>query len=234
MGAWLPFAAAAVVALAACGGDGGTGGGSSSSEAGSDAGQQSESGQPDSGGPLCEAGAHQAPVGRTAGAVCDRSPLSVPGIVQDAGLSCTSGSDCASYPYLYCSMGCCVGGDCLHGMCGWDGCLSDDDCAAGAACVCRGGLRGQNVCFPATCRVDSDCGPGGVCSFSGFLESCPLGYGPSCEVGGCATEGFYCHTAADTCLTNSDCCGSTECEYQPTLGHWACQAYSYGCMYLGP
>jgi hypothetical protein len=85
------------------------------------------------------------------------------------------------------------------------------------ACACSsqlggGNARSGNLCITTGCRLDSDCGPGGVCSASN---------GNRC--GG--LQGFYCHSAADTCLTSSDCCGSTPlCVYQATLGHWACQA----------
>jgi hypothetical protein len=37
--------------------------------------------------------------------------------------------------------------------------------------------------------------------------------------------GFFCHSAEDTCNTDSDCCSSTPaCRFQSELGHWACQA----------
>jgi hypothetical protein len=41
---------------------------------------------------------------------------------------------------------------------------------------------------------------------------------------------YYCHTPADECLTDSDCCGSTpSCEYDTANGHWACHSAPLLC-----
>src|SRR5262249_2411601 len=105
---------------------------------------------------------------------------------------------------------------CHDGTCRVDQCLADSECATGQVCFCaptRGTGLHFNYCQDSPCAVDAACGPGGVCS-------------PS-YAGGCGVlDAYYCHTAADTCQTDADCCvGNTQrCSYQPMLGHWACQA----------
>ncbi len=127
--------------------------------------------------------------------------------IPDAGLlSCTTDADCA------------VDGaanffnTCLHGQCSFDQCLTDADCGATEVCVCASDYYGgnaqyhANVCVPSNCRVDSDCGSGGYCSPSR---------------GTCGSyQGFYCHTAGDSCVDPAtDCagCGSANaCVYGPS------------------
>jgi hypothetical protein len=66
------------------------------------------------------------------------------------------------------------------------------------------------------CRVDANCSFAQVCSAS---------------AGGCGgISGYYCHTSADECFTDNDCCGSSpSCEYDTTKGHWWCQAAPLPC-----
>ena len=146
-------------------------------------------------------------VGRPTIVACPESPLAENW--HDAGvMTCVSATDCP-------------GGEmCLKGMCGPDECHLDTDCSSGFACACAAGYYGGNAihgnpCVPAQCRIDADCKtPGGTCapSFSGRCG---------------ALSGYYCHSPADTCNTDADCCGSTpNCSYQPTLGHWACQSFT--------
>jgi hypothetical protein len=129
----------------------------------------------------------------------------------DGGVpSCTADSDCTanlSSLYRYC----------VHGQCAFDQCLTDTDCGSTGVCACSTDYYGGNAayhpnfCVPANCRLDSDCGPGGYCSPS-------RGY--------CGTfQGFYCHTAADTCVDPAaDCasCGYNACTYSPAVGAFSC------------
>ncbi len=106
---------------------------------------------------------------------------------------------------------------CRASQCSADACLTDSDCPTGEACGCSSDFGGNaihtNTCIPAQCRIDSDCGPGGICSpyRSDFCNS---------------LSGYYCHSAADECTTNANCCDPDKpsCKYQPTLGHFACEA----------
>ncbi len=110
-------------------------------------------------------------------------------------------------------------GGALFCMCTYDSCKHDTDCtgSAGTVCACHGSpyTNGAgNTCKPGDCRVDSDCGAGGYCS-------------PSLGTSGCGTlQGYYCHTAADTCIDDSDCNGSgggpQACTYSTTTKHWQC------------
>jgi hypothetical protein len=95
--------------------------------------------------------------------------------------------------------------------CTYDVCAHDTDCMTGQTCACHGAdlHQGSNECVPGNCRVDADCGASGYCS-------------PT--IGGCGgLVGYYCHTAADTCIDDGDCNGSLQaCEYDGTAMHWAC------------
>jgi hypothetical protein len=102
-------------------------------------------------------------------------------------------------------------------QCNYDACQHDTDCGAGHACACHGtadtGTSG-NTCVAGNCRVDSDCGPGGYCSPSLNTLSCGEGVG-----------GYYCHTANDQCIDDSDCAstnGPAACTYSTTSGRWEC------------
>lgn len=130
----------------------------------------------------------------------------------DAGsISCATTADCQAaavdLPWL-----------CYQGMCIVDQCLTDGDCTNGMACGCASDFGGNamhtNRCVLTQCRVDADCGQDGACS--------PSHAGPCSSL-----TGYYCHSSADTCSANADCTCDPDrpaCLYQPTLGHWACQA----------
>ena len=229
--------AALTVGLAACGGstsgatgDGGTGGDSASNGTGTagtagtggtggtgtggSAGTGGTNGTSGTGGtssdppPTC-GGAHGTPAGRPSALACAPT-TGFPGEFADGAPSCTDVADCADAGAVFAIAAC------LRGQCSIDECYADSDCPSGSLCACASEFGGgsrvpSNMCMATQCRLDSDCGQGEVCSPS---------YG-----GGCATlQGFYCHTSADECLTNSDCCESTPtCGYEPSLGHWACQ-----------
>ncbi len=130
----------------------------------------------------------------------------------DAGaISCQSDSDCASdaayndRPH------------CLHGTCAFDECRSDADCDSAHVCACSSDYYGGNLayhpnhCVPSNCHVDADCGANGYCS-------------PT--AGRCGTyEGFYCHTAADSCVNPAmDCvnCNVRSCIYSPQTAAFVC------------
>jgi len=99
--------------------------------------------------------------------------------------------------------------------CSYDTCAHDTDCATGHLCACHGGAytNGGNSSVAGNCRIDSDCGAKGYCS-------------PSRAVGGCGgLGGYYCHTAMDACINDSDCPsggGPEVCAYSLTSLHWQC------------
>jgi len=99
--------------------------------------------------------------------------------------------------------------------CTYDSCASDTDCQSGQLCACHGAGYSQgagNTCVPGNCRVDSDCGAHGYCSPSTSSSAC----------GG--VTGYYCHTAPDTCVNDTDCTNSglDACEWSTTDGRWEC------------
>jgi hypothetical protein len=101
-------------------------------------------------------------------------------------------------------------------FCTYDTCYSDATCSSGGPCACEGesGSPG-NTCLPGNCQTDTDCGASGYCS-------------PT--LGGCGNYGgvigYYCHTAADSCVDDTECTdptrGSGYCMYSPEVGHWSC------------
>ena len=130
-----------------------------------------------------------------------------------AGRPCTTDSQCRSDGGLP--------GYCFGGACTADECLTDDDCAGEDVCVCsspNGGsaVANRNSCVRGNCRVDGDCGASGYCIPSAGL---------------CGINGFYCHTAADTCVDPAiDCgpsCGSG-CAYFSDKGAFACSSIVCG------
>lgn len=128
----------------------------------------------------------------------------------DAGIpSCTTDGDCTADPSSAFRF-------CVHGTCAFDQCLTDGDCGLTGVCGCSSDYYGgnaeyhPNLCVPANCRLDSDCGPNGYCSPSR---------------GHCGTfQGFYCHTAADTCIdAAADCAGcGNACVYSPAVAAFTC------------
>jgi hypothetical protein len=62
------------------------------------------------------------------------------------------------------------------------------------------------------CRVDADCGAEGYCSPSPLTAIC-----------GDSLAGYYCHTAPDLCIDDSDCSGEG-CVYSTTNSRWECVA----------
>jgi hypothetical protein len=153
---------------------------------------------------------------RPSGTTCpqQRGPGMLPSSCNyDAGTPalCLRDSDCTQG-----NNGRCVHPDltpavCVTG-CSYDECFTDSDCAANAPCDCRASATDStaNTCVAGSqCRVDADCGPGGYCSPS-------AGYGPfQCGIA------YFCHTAADTCLNDTDC-DAAKCQYDSTAALWRC------------
>jgi hypothetical protein len=105
---------------------------------------------------------------------------------------------------------------------GADECTVDTDCSGGGVCSCAGNTfeyahETRNLCVPANCRTDADCGAY-MCS-------------PSDSSGGpfYGVQGYYCHTAHDTCTVDSECVQNGQqgyCMFAPEVGYWSC-AYSF-------
>jgi hypothetical protein len=130
-----------------------------------------------------------------------------------------AGSPVSCAQDMDCDCGGFVGtGFCRGGQCSCDQCLRDEDCGSTGVCSCQGQTRGWagsspgNVCVPGDCRVDADCRLGGPCSPTTSFE-CGAFYG---------VEGYYCHTPADLCRSDSDCEAPAECRHNPETGTWTC------------
>ena len=96
--------------------------------------------------------------------------------------ACKLDSDCTEKPYGMCDLP-------YPGPCACHyGCLTDDDCGAGGACICGAGALGQ--CVAATCRTNADC-PSGACRLD--------------QSNGCGALSLGCAIAADACDGPGDC-----------------------------
>jgi len=140
------------------------------------------------------------------------------------GGTCSKDTDCTSDAG---ANGRCIEPSTNICSCTYDACSGDGACATGQTCACHGtpytGSLG-NTCMPGNCRVDSDCGAKGYCSPA-----------PSTQCGaGSATglTGYYCHTAMDLCVDDSDCptLQNPSDPNDPTfqtcgysMGRWQCQ-----------
>jgi hypothetical protein len=159
----------------------------------------------------CDGQGSPQPQGRPQALACPATNPASFGAPEGGGV-CTTDADCAE------------GGStfrwCLAGVCSVDQCVTDANCPSGQACGCANMFGGNaihaNACVEAACRVDADCAAlgSGVCSPS---------RGARC--GG--LTGYQCHSPADDCQSDADCCGDKPaCRYQTPLGHWACEAIS--------
>jgi hypothetical protein len=69
------------------------------------------------------------------------------------------------------------------------------------------------------CQVDSDCGNEGDCTPSPLTADC-----------GDSLAGYYCHTANDGCVDDTDCSpgdsvgAAAACAYSATDARWVCIA----------
>jgi len=110
-------------------------------------------------------------------------------------------------------------------VCTYDTCTQDTDCPNGQTCACRGCpyiYYEGNMCVGGNCRVDADCGASGYCS--------PSPISPA-WCGDDLLAGYYCHTAGDLCIDDSDCTntvgqsvtvGQPVCAYSTTDTRWEC------------
>jgi hypothetical protein len=206
----------AVMALCACGGvsENPPGGGSTN---GSDAGT---GGSSSDGGSTSDAGASPVPTNhRPSNAECiapaPAGDCSGPG--PTAG-GCTTDNACTSGTDGRCiTPGGGIASDCV---CTYDACTADTDCTTGKTCACHGSPYTDgagSTCVVGNCRVDSDCGVSGYCSPSSTTSVC-----------GNNLAGYYCHTAKDECVNDTDCPSSTTtpgvpmCIYSTTDTRWEC------------
>lgn len=118
---------------------------------------------------------------------------------------CQSNSDCQN------SESCLLG---TSGECACvKTCSSNEDCSAGESCSCGSATQAgetvnrQTTCVPSNCSTDSECSSNLSCGVS--VDSCGN------------VDGFFCHTASDTCTTNSDCGNGKICRSEGTI--WSCQ-----------
>jgi hypothetical protein len=132
------------------------------------------------------------------------------------GGNCNVDSDCKDGQNGRCSPESPNAGTCS--VCSYDACFVDADCKTGGPCDCRTGLWGANMCAAGNCRVDGDCGPGRYCSPS--IAAC---LGDPTHSGWAI--GYYCRTAKDTCVADTDCTTPTQlrqCRFDSATAAWRC------------
>ncbi len=174
---------------------------------------------------------------------CGGSDARMPLNHRSAAASCPSqrgpGPGCESS--FWCSSSCSADSQCIDGVdgrcfpfeglvgpggCSYDECYYDSDCGAKTPCTCRGSStdNSANICdVGGNCAVDSDCGLGGYCSPS--TDSC---YSTNPDLnfeaeGSSGPSPYFCHTAADLCINDSDC-------GQPDAGMGSCPVFA-SCAY---
>ena len=176
---------------------------------------------------------------RSTSASCPSQRGPGPSCVDTPCSSCSSDSQCTDG----------VNGRCFpweglvsQGGCSYDECFTDSNCGARTPCLCRSSStdNSANMCdIGGNCAVDSDCGPGGYCSPS--METC-YSTNPEAEVEGRNYGGpnpYYCHTASDLCINDSDCApvdaGTvanpltyTPCAYNVQNTRWECTQFTCG------
>ena len=127
--------------------------------------------------------------------------------------ACKKDSDCTAGTNGKCDL---AAGGIFSCACFYDTCTNDAECTTGGPCACAGSPYQfeSNGCAPAgNCKVDADCGASGYCSPSG---------GAGCSG---SIAGYYCHVAADECVDDDDCKGTSGpaiCTFDNTKKHWAC------------
>jgi hypothetical protein len=131
--------------------------------------------------------------------------------------SCTKDADCTAGKNGRCLVD--IGGKV---SCSYDECVADTDCGTGV-CDCRNKQnREANTCIKGNCRTDGDC-KGQSCSPSGVHVD------PYCTGGiPIGSYGWFCHTAADECLDDTDCKALDfgACVLDTDVVHWKCRALS--------
>ncbi len=162
---------------------------------------------------------------RPPGRSCATSPCVSPypfGVFVDAGSNCGADQDCTTGSNGRCNCGAIGATAGESNNCSYDQCASDSDCSGGV-CVCRedsirntaGACQAtQTICLPGNCHIDSDCGDAGYCSPSTFPGCGPVWW-----------YGYFCHTASDDCVDDSDCNeAGAYCAFSAASGHWSCSA----------
>ena len=124
------------------------------------------------------------------------------------------------------------------GGCSYDECSADSDCGVRTPCICRSSstVNSANICDAGgNCAVDSDCGPCGYCSPS--RNACFVSSNPDDQAEGSGDPNpYYCHTASDLCINDSDCAQPdagmascpmfASCAYNVQDTRWECTQYS--------
>jgi hypothetical protein len=150
---------------------------------------------------------HRAVASSCVGVNSPPEPVSVPEFS-----SCTQHADCTAG----------VNGKCVTSgigtgpwtyYCAYDQCATDADCALGMVCYCSQTTSARCL-YIGNCQIDADCGNSGYgyCSPSASWECSVSPY----------VDGYHCHTAADTCLDDSDCTAPNYCTFDEYTGAWHC------------
>lgn len=172
-------------------------------------------GNVDAGSP--SVGAREPAVHRSRSVACptDRPPGAPP---STAG-SCAKDADCTQG-----KNGRCVAITAGPPSCTYDACATDQDCGANAGvCQCRAVSEGgANACRQGNCRVDGDCGGG-----KGFCSPSAVEVDVYCRAGiPAGSFGYFCHTAADECVSDSDCSDAAmgACVFDVDKARFRCRA----------
>jgi hypothetical protein len=120
-------------------------------------------------------------------------------------------------------------GKCVNGIgmgyrfysCTYDRCEADADCDAGKICYCSQSTAARCLAI-GNCRTDADCGNGPYSYCSPSMSWDCGGYRP--------VDGFHCHTPSDTCMDDSDCAGTSYCNFDVYQARWKCTETDTTCV----
>jgi hypothetical protein len=175
----------------------------------------------------------------SAGTTCTGQPY--PSHATGLQLTCSSDSQCTAGVNGRCFPPVLVPIALTPGGCSYDECFADSDCGARTPCICRSSstVNNANICDAGgNCAVDSDCGPCGYCSPS--RNVCLNSSNPNDQAEGSGDPNpYYCHTASDLCIDDSDCAQPdagmadvpmvASCAYNVQDTRWECTQYKcYG------
>ncbi|MEZ4314857.1 MAG: hypothetical protein R3F14_43135 [Polyangiaceae bacterium] len=126
-------------------------------------------------------------------------------------LQCVTDADCTALPNGHCQHYTYQGPGTITGCGCYYECATDEDCEAGAACMCAG-VDGASspVCVTAgDCHSGEDC-PGAECGLSIYDDGCGK------------SRWLYCQDGGGACLADKDCPAGEQCAKTGAAEAWEC------------
>lgn len=136
----------------------------------------------------------------------------------DESTQCRRHADCTAGKNGKCVAGIGMAWD--YGWCVYDQCDTDANCDPGKVCYCSASDSARCLSV-GNCQTDVDCA-------TGAYRYCSPAMGSDCS-GHHSVDSFKCHTAADSCMDDSDCSNDQYCNFDIYEGRWVCMAPNSSC-----